>query len=1323
MDIENVNRIDTHCHSMYSNIRLIDSINRPKDMILTASSLGLRGIALTDHEALCGAVEWLQIEKELKEKEKIDKDFKCILGNEIYLTETRGPKQRYWHFILLAKDTIGFRGLCKLSSNSWYYSYSDRGMERVPTLKKELEELMKEYKGHIVATNACIGGELGGLVLELCRLEETNASEASIYQQKLEIVNFLNWCKEIFGDDFYVECAPGTSEDQIRFNKRIREIAPALGFKMIFATDAHYLTIKDRSKHKGYLNSKEGDREVDDFYKDAHMMDNKEAFENLSIVFTEEEFIEMCNNSMEIYDKIGTYDIFHKPIIPRVDVKDYPRGDKYGVSEYPVLSKLLVSSSEQERYWANQCLEGLKNKKLWNDKYLSRLETEADVIDTIGQKLENCLFEYFNTFQHYIDLFWECGSLSGPGRGSSVCFLSDYLLGITQLDPVEWNLDYWRFLNKERLELPDIDTDLSPSKRKLIFEKIREERGELNLVQVATFGTEGTRSAILASCRGYRSEEFPNGIDVDIGQYMTGLIPQERGFLWSIHDVVYGDEEKDRKPVKAFIDEVNKYPGLLENIMSIEGLVCRRGQHASGVMMYNNSPFDTTALMRSPNGDITTQFALHESEALGDTKFDFLVTEICDKITNCINLLKDNGYFSECNTLREIYEKYLHPASINLNDDRIWNSLALGDTMDVFQFNSEVGLQAAKQTKPKNPIEMMMANAVMRLTAEKGKERPLDRYVRLKNDMSQWYSECRKAGLTEEEIKYIEPYYLPSSGCPTTQEKLMLLCMDQHVAKFSLSEANKARKICAKKKISEVPALKEKFIGNCDRKELGEYVWKTAIEPQMSYAFAEPHALAYSFVGIQTLVLATNYPQIFWNCACLITNSGGDEEKENENPFDTEEVDIYEEEDFENYEYEDAPDRKSKKKKKVKNTNYGKISIAIGQMSQNGIVVSPPDINRSSFTFTPIVEENKIIYGLKGISHIGADLVQQIMISRPYSSVSDFLSKIKINKIQMINLIKSGAFDNFDERETIMYQYIESIAELKNKLTLSNLNMLIERGLIPQEQFDFEIRTFNFNKYLKKMKAKDEFIFDDVAMMFYERNFDVDKLEFDDLGVPHLNCAEWKKVYDKVITPLKSYIKENSESLLQRLNENILDETWDKYCKGTLSKWEMDSVGFYSHEHELERVNHARHGFGNYFKMPYDPKVEKTFETRDGKIIPIYKIERIAGTVLDKDKNKKTITLLTKYGVVTVKVFGPVFANYDKRISEVGADGKKHVVEESWIKRGNKIIVTGIRNGDVFIAKKYKSTPYHLIELITEINEDGTFETRVERLGEESEAA
>lgn len=1365
MNIKDIPRCETHAHSHFSNIRLLDSINRPKDLILTAAKLGLKGIALTDHEVLAGHVEWLQLEEKLKKENKIPQDFKCILGNEIYLTDDRRKSQKYFHFILIAKDTEGHRQLRELSSQAWYNSYYDRGMERVPTLKSELKAIIEKKKGHIIATSACLGGELPNLVLALTKAESArNKSEDEINSIKSEIVNFLKFCTDLFGKDFYIEIAPNAnSKEQIIFNNRVKDIAKALGIKMIFATDAHYLTAKDRPMHKAYLNSKEGEREVDGFYWAAHLMNNQEAFENLYPYYNEEEFSELCSNTMEIFDKVGKYDIFHNPIIPMVEVKDYPKTLSYfGVnnsykdeldSNWKTIKSLLLSDNPQERYWINQCMEGLLSKNLFNDEYISRIETEADIIKTISEKLGNCLFAYFNTFQHYIDLFWECGSLSGPGRGSSVCFLSNYLLGITQLDPIKWNLMEWRFLNKERVELPDIDTDLSPSKRKLIFKRIREERGELNLLQVATFGTEGTRSAILTACRGYRGpgsgyttsgtgdynssweEIYHNGIDIDIAQYMTSLIPQERGFLWPLEDVVYGNEEKERKPVTAFIEEVNKYPGLLDIMFSIEGLVNKRSQHASGVILYNNSPFETNALMRSPNGDLTTQFALHESEALGDTKFDFLVTEICDKITNALNLLKDDGYFQECNSLREIYEKYLHPEVINLEDKRIWKALAAGAVLDVFQFNSDVGLQAAKLIKAENPIEMTMANALMRLMGEKDKERPLDRYVRLKNNIQEWYQEVRTRGLSENEIKVLERYYLPRKGVPALQEDLMLVCMDKDIAHFTLKEANNARKIVAKKKMDQIPELKKQFLDNCPNHNFGEYVWETTMGPQMGYSFALPHSLAYSFVGIQTLILATEYPSIYWNCACLITNSGGNEDAEDEED-DTNEsnrncisefVSISEtssEDDDDDEEGEEESEDGSeegsstKKKKKARNTNYGKISTAIGTMQHAGISVSPPDINKSSFTFIPDVETDTIIYGIKGINRIGNELVNEIIHKRPYNSIKDFLSKVKVNKPQMVSLIKSGAFDKFGEsREKVMYQYIDMITEKKQRLTLQNMKMLLEHKLIP-EDFNFEIKVYNFNKYIKKCKDGDNYCLDEIAYDFYEQHFDLDLLWYNG-GICLITQKDWDKIYKKQMDSVREYIKENSQELLNKLNSELFDENWNKYCGGNISKWEMDSISFYYHEHELANVDEEEYDICDFTELPEDPEVDKII-FMNGREIPLFKLHRIAGTVLDKNKTKNSITLLTNYGVVNVKIYQAQFAKYDKQISQKLPDGRKKIIERSWFSRGNKLLITGIRRGDQWVVKTYKNSIYqHPIQLIKEVRENGEIEIQDTRASED----
>lgn len=505
----------------------------------------------------------------------------------------------------------------------------------------------------------------------------------------------------------------------------------------------------------------------------------------------------------------------------------------------------------------------------------------------------------------------------------------------------------------------------------------------MRVLQVATFGTEGTKSGILTACRGYRSEIYPDGIDVDEAQYIASLVPQERGFLWSLDDVIYGNEEKGRKPIQQFIEAVDKYPGLLDIIYGIDGLVNKRSQHASGVIFYNEDPWVHCAVMRSPNGDLTTQFDLHMAEKMGNTKFDLLVTDICDKITEAIKLLENNNYFSDCKSLRDIYNKYLHPNVIDLNDSRLWDKLDKEEIIDLFQFNTPVGGQAIREIQPRSPLELMMANALTRLAGEKGQERPIEKYVRFKNDIQQWYKECRQHGLTEDEIAILEPYYLPVYGVPTTQEKLMLLCMEPKLAHFTLAEANAARKVCSKKQLDKIDALHEKFVAQCPRIELGEYVWWSAILPQLSYAFAEPHALAYSFIAIQILVLVTHFPEIYWNCACLIVNSGGNEIQDGEEFL--EDVD----------EIDDTDDTK----KKAKIVNYGKIATAIGTFQNAGIKILPPDINKSSFTFIPQEQDNTIIYGLRGITRISADLIKQIMKNRPYMSLQDFLSKNNTNKL------------------------------------------------------------------------------------------------------------------------------------------------------------------------------------------------------------------------------------------------------------------------------------------------------------------------------------
>ena len=447
-------RFEVHSHTHYSNIRLLDCINRPKELIKRAKEIGLCGIVITDHECLSGHME---VNLFAQEMAKEDPNFKIGLGNEIYLCGSREPGQKYFHFIFHAKNKIGHRALRELSSRAWMNSYWDRGMERVVTLYSDVEEILKKYPNSLIATTACLGGELSTCTLAMNNAEKTG-DEATRNEMHTRIVNFVLWAKEIFGEDFYIECAPGCSKDQIAVNQRLVSIAQAFNVKMVIGTDAHYLKKEDRFVHKAYLNSKGGEREVDDFYEYSYLQTEEEIINHLRQSNYDDTFIEqLFNNSMEIYNKIENYSLAHKQTIPKVEVKDYPKStfekNFGGLEKYPILSEMYNSDNKVERYWVNECCNKLVSLHKYNETYLSRLEEEADIKRTIGEKLETNMFAYPVTLQHYCDLFWECGSIVGAGRGSSCSGLNHYLLGITQLDPLEWNLPFWRYLNKERTEL------------------------------------------------------------------------------------------------------------------------------------------------------------------------------------------------------------------------------------------------------------------------------------------------------------------------------------------------------------------------------------------------------------------------------------------------------------------------------------------------------------------------------------------------------------------------------------------------------------------------------------------------------------------------------------------------------------------------------------------------------------------------------------------------------------------------------------------------------------------------------------------------------
>ena len=870
-------------------------------------------------------------------------------------------------------------------------------------------------------------------------------------------------------------------------------------------------------------------------------------------------------------------------------------------------------------------------------------------------------------------------------------------------------------MNKERVELGDIDLDLCPSKRPKILNEIKKERGQnfnkdiddlsrknLGCTLIATFGTEGTRSTILTACRGYRSEEYTDGIDVDTAQYLSSLIPSERGFLWSLNDVVYGNEDKDRKPIKLFINEVNQYPGLLDIMMGIEGLINKRSSHASGVILFDEDPYEFGSFMKTPKGEIITAYDLHMCEACGMTKYDFLVTEVQDKLAETIKMLQDYGEIESELSLREIYDKYFHPNVLPINEDKYWKALQENNVLNIFQFDSDVGSQAAKKIKPTSILEMADANGLMRLmTAEKGQESPMDKYIRFKNNINLWYQEMNEYGLTEKEQKILEPYFKQSYGVPPSQEQLMKMLMDKDICHFTLAEANNARKIVGKKQMSKIPSLRQQVLDQATSPCLGHYIWSCGVGPQMGYSFSIIHALAYSFIGFQTIYIATRWNPIYWNTACLIVNSGSLEEEEN---F---------EEDEDGYIVE----------KKEKSTDYSKIAKALGDIINKGIKVSLVDINKSDYSFQPDVDNNEILFGMKALNNIGGPIIEQIKNNRPYMNIADFMNRCPLNKSAMISLIKSGAFDKVDKKyaeesnvETrfwTMTYYLSKVCDAKKRLTLQNFNGLIQYNLIPVD-LDFQKRVFLFNKYLKNNKKVGKYyVFDEECQKFYNNFFDLDLLEVIN-GITCILQTKWDKIYQNVMGTAREYIQKNQKEMLEKFNNLLFQESWNKYAKGNISSWEMESLCFYYHEHELKNVNSQKYGLINFFDLPTEPIIETVFK-RNGKDIPIFKTFKIVGTVINKNDNKSSITLLTLFGVVNVKFTKDYFAMFNRQLSEIQEDGSKKITEKGWFTRGTKVMITGFRRDDTFVAKTYSRTATHQLYKIEEVYENGDIKLTHER--------
>ena len=1276
-----------HNHTDYSNFRLRDAISTVEGLMDYALELGHEVIAFTEHETVSNSVNIIEA---YEARKKDNPNFKVILGNEIYLTRNGlnaenfdATKDKYFHFILLAKDKEGHKQIRELSTRAWMRSYMARGMRRVPTYYQDLEEIIKPNQGHVIFSTACLGGQLPQLILK--------------YKQNKTKENFNNivkWCKyieDIAGKgNFYLELQPSYNEEQIIVNKTMIDISKFLDIPYIITTDSHYINKEERFIHEVYLKSQSGDREVAEFYNSTYLMGTEELEEYLSYL-SKEQLDEAYKNIRDIKNQCEDYDLRKNLRIPELPWKDTYITDKEVnkyLSKIPNLKYFVNSSFEGDKLLAKMIIQGIQEKKdeLDNQDTYDEIDIELDSVWQSSLVNKAHWSSYFLNLQKIIDTVWEAGSLVGPGRGSGVGFLILYILGITQINPLkETTKTYpWRFLNPARVSVLDVDFDISGLKRSQVLDKFREVYGETRVANVLTLGTEKSKSAILTAARGL-------GIDNDIAQYIASLVPSDRGLIRSLNQCYYGDEENDMKPVAPFVQEMKQYPNLWEVASRIEGIICRTGIHAGGVIFVDEPFTEAGALMRAPDGTIITQFELHTCEKISFIKYDALSVEAEDKIQNCLELLLKYGYLEDKGSLKANYESAIGVYNLERNAPDMWKMVWEHKIQSLFQMEKDSGIQGIALTKPKSVDDLATLNSVIRLMAqEKGAEQPLQKYARYKNDPSLWYKEMELYGLTKEEQKILEPILATSYGICESQEKFMTLVQIPECGGFDLNWADRLRKSIAKKNPKDYQLLEKEYFERVEEKGLSknlcEYVWHVLIATSRGYGFNQSHTLAYSLVGLQEMNLAYRFPIIFWNCANLIVDSGAIEGLED------------------------------------KTANYGKIAIAVNKIkAQTDTSVSLIDINKSELSFTPDAENNKIYFGMAGLQGVGNEVCQQIIENRPYNSFEDFRQKTKVNKTVTIALIKSGAFDQFGQRKDIMEQYLREVSEPKKRLTMQNFNGLIEKNLIPQE-LNFQKRLFVFNKALRKNKYKDYFILKaDNFYKFYNTFFDVDKLVpvENKLGIDQ---KLWKKMYDEKMKPAKEYISKNQKQMLTNFNNQLFQEQWDKYALGSYSTWEMESLGTYEHEHELSKIPYDLYGISSYSELSDIPQVDYTFK-KNGIEIPIFKTTRIIGTIIAKDELHSSATILTpEKDVVTIKMGKDYFARYNKRISEIMPDGTKKMRENGFFQRGTLVMVNGYRRGKTFVLKAYKRTNSHQLYKITNVYKDGSLDMTNKRYGEEEEA-
>ena len=1008
-----------HVHSQYS---ILDGAASIGALVEKTKDLGMTALALTDHGNMLGIKEFHATCKR--------EGIKPILGCEAYVArrtlydKTETVDKSGWHLILLAKNLTGYHNLVKMISKANLDGFYHR-----PRIDKKL---LKEYSEGIIVSSACLGGEI----------------PKHIANGDLEGAdNSIRWFKEIFGEDFYLEVMHHPTENkrmkeevsdiQEIVNKKIFELGEKHNVKVIATNDSHFVNEEDAEAHD-ILICLNTNADLED--------PNRMRYTQQEWFKTPDEMLELFGdhpevlcNTMEIADKVEFYEIDRTPIMPEFPIPeefgliDEWRGkydeagltEEFGEKRFNELGgyEPVIRIKYESDYLAHLVDKGAVERYGENltDEIRERLEFELNTIKTMGYP------GYFLIVQDFIAKAREMGVLVGKGRGSAAGSVVAYCTKITDVDPIAFDLLFERFLNPDRISMPDVDIDFDDDGRALVIDYVTKKYGSDKVAHICTIGTMKAKGAIKDVARILK-------IPLPQVNILTKKIHMQ-GALANSYNIIMADEQRlgnldkvlsdiDKQITQARKDEKDSLAINLEtrriiaeeiiearknndNAMLktlavaciLEGSVRQTGVHACGMLIGRDSLENNIPLMRTKDeGDRpATQYEGSFVESIGLLKMDFLGLRTLSIIKECLNNIKLSKGIN------------LDIDKIPLDDEKTLNIFKLGATTSIFQFESEGMKSNLRTLKPSHFNDLVAMNALYR----PGPMEYIPNYIQ------------RKHG--REKIEYDHPlmerYLKDTYGITVFQEQVML--QSRALANFTRGESDNLRKAMGKKDIKTMNKLYDKFVDGClnnpefiegceqvkkEPKDLVEKIWKdwTAFA---RYAFNKSHSVCYAYVAYQTAYLKAYFPAEFM--AANLTRNISD---------------------------------------------IDKISVQMEECKRMKISVLSPDVNESYMGFT-VNKKGDIRFGLAGIKNVGINAVENIIEEREkngvYKDIFDFVSRVNLNSVNKKNieaLAFAGAFDCFHEIKRAQFfanvsdneTFVESLIKFGNNIQSSaNVGMTL----------------------------------------------------------------------------------------------------------------------------------------------------------------------------------------------------------------------------------------------------------------------------------------